>query len=622
MRRSGQMTVFLGMIILCVCALMSGLLESARTAGTRWYFKMAAAASLDSVMSGYHRKLWDRYHLLLLETEGNGPVEEAISAYMKMYDEENNLYPMRLLSVEARDLTRVTDYGGEPLEREIVEYMKMGFLNQNKNFEDLGETLGELMGVKELKEMSALYERHAGEAFLMEQSLESIGDSLEAQRALIREGEERLDGWNGSGFIRTAGKLIREMERMPKLVKEYEGRADALGRSLDETEKVYAGKREILGDSAVRALEAEMESYREYTDQDGRRRREILSVGSETEAGIPVAREAVSRAEEVMDYINSWEGEDEDDELDEEPLWRSVLAVWKRIQIPKLTAAHGIADKEKKSFLERVRDLASFDLMKYVIPEDREVSKAVFSSAHPLPSGGREEKNWAVPEILRLPARLAAAEYGGIHFNHFVDDQRAVPEYEMEYLLSGGDSDEANLETVVRKLLMVREGANLLYLMTNREKREEARALAAVIVGAAGLAPLVYVTAFFVLCIWALGEALLDVRALLAGGKIPVMKDDSSWTLSLEQLLNLGETGALPGGQESDEGLDYEAYLKMLLMVHDGETVNYRMMDVMQINVGEEQKSFRMDRMVYRVRGSVRARGRYLTMKAELDKAY
>ncbi len=48
------MTVFLAMVILCICALMSGLLESARTAGTRWYFKMAAASSLDSVMSGFH----------------------------------------------------------------------------------------------------------------------------------------------------------------------------------------------------------------------------------------------------------------------------------------------------------------------------------------------------------------------------------------------------------------------------------------------------------------------------------------------------------------------------------------------------------------------------------------
>lgn len=61
MKRSGQMTVFLAMVILCICALMSGLLESARTAGTRWYFKMAAASSLDSVMSGFHRGLWDRY---------------------------------------------------------------------------------------------------------------------------------------------------------------------------------------------------------------------------------------------------------------------------------------------------------------------------------------------------------------------------------------------------------------------------------------------------------------------------------------------------------------------------------------------------------------------------------
>ena len=40
MRKSGQITVFLSLVMLCVCSLVCGLVESARTAGAGWYLKM------------------------------------------------------------------------------------------------------------------------------------------------------------------------------------------------------------------------------------------------------------------------------------------------------------------------------------------------------------------------------------------------------------------------------------------------------------------------------------------------------------------------------------------------------------------------------------------------------
>ena len=55
MRKSGQITVFLSLVMLCVCSLVCGLVESARTAGAGWYLKMAADSAMDSVFSGYHR---------------------------------------------------------------------------------------------------------------------------------------------------------------------------------------------------------------------------------------------------------------------------------------------------------------------------------------------------------------------------------------------------------------------------------------------------------------------------------------------------------------------------------------------------------------------------------------
>ena len=67
MRKQGEITVFLSLIIVCVLSLFMGLLESARTAGARLYAQVAANSAMDSVMSQYNRNLWEMYHLLFLE---------------------------------------------------------------------------------------------------------------------------------------------------------------------------------------------------------------------------------------------------------------------------------------------------------------------------------------------------------------------------------------------------------------------------------------------------------------------------------------------------------------------------------------------------------------------------
>ena len=42
---------------------------------------------------------------------------------------------------------------------------------------------------------------------------------------------------------------------------------------------------------------------------------------------ISVVEDAIRQAVEVQEYIDSWEPDDEDDELDEKRLWRRVLSV-------------------------------------------------------------------------------------------------------------------------------------------------------------------------------------------------------------------------------------------------------------------------------------------------------
>ena len=49
MRKRGEITVFLTMILVCVWALLCGLVESARTAGARCYLRQALDSSMRCV---------------------------------------------------------------------------------------------------------------------------------------------------------------------------------------------------------------------------------------------------------------------------------------------------------------------------------------------------------------------------------------------------------------------------------------------------------------------------------------------------------------------------------------------------------------------------------------------
>ena len=113
---------------------------------------------------------------------------------------------------------------------------------------------------------------------------------------------------------------------------------------------------------------------------------------------------------------------------------------------------------------------------------------------------------------------------------------------------------------------------------------------------------------------WALAEAFVDVRCLLNGGKVPLVKTVSDWQLSLEGVLKIGAEGKLPdlgenitvwGNETADEsrsgskkGLDLTGYLRMFLFVSYGSEPLFRMMDMMQMNIKKEQSDFLLEKCV------------------------
>ena len=176
-------------------------------------------------------------------------------------------------------------------------------------------------------------------------------------------------------------------------------------------------------------------------------------------------------------------------------------------------------------------------------------------------------------------------EYVLEHFSSALDESEHVLDYEIEYLLSGKESDRQNLGTVVQKLLLLRFVPNYTYLKSSPEKIAQAEALSLTL-GTITLVPGASVALTEgILLAWAFGESLVDIRALLKGNKVPLVKDTTSWQLSLSGLMKLGEAGDLNDGQDAADGMGYEDYLRILLFLEDKEELSMRSLDLIEHNL-------------------------------------
>lgn len=631
MCRKGEITVFLAMILFSVCALLCVIVESARTAGARCYLRMAVDSSADSLMAQYHRELWNKYRILGLEYDKTETLEKEFREFMRPYMEAGNWYPMKADQIRITDMTGLTQGDGRYFEQEILDYMKYGLLDMD--WDELDEAgAGELLVAwkegNSVNRVSELYSAHSREAVRVEKALEIINSTLLAQRERWEQGKDCLEQPDGGRFISQANKMIRELERIPGQVKSYEKRADELYVKLANSRERFLEETSDLSGDVRATLEEEISQYESYAAQDGQRRREVEALTNLSRDRIQWIGDVINMAEEVMEYISNWEPEDEDDELDEAALWQPVRASWSQYGMLLLGVEFGVRDKEKEGFLEQVGNMAGKGMLELVLPEGTVVSgtdlrlSGTPSVQRKTDGGGLKEKDrdgdsqstGFLTGARTLIQRLIIGEYDIRFFKGFKKEMQKGEFYELEYIIHGKKKDKDNLSGVAARLVAFREGLNLIHILSDSEKRQEARSLALTIVGGTGILPLVSVVAFFIMAVWALGEALLDVRCLLEGKKVPVFKTVSDWKLDMAGLLEMGRSGSLIDGEGGGDGsgIDYEGYLRILIFGGYDTDLVYRMMDVMQIVTARKQPGFSLENCVCTVNAEALVSGKHV----------
>lgn len=241
-----------------------------------------------------------------------------------------------------------------------------------------------------------------------------------------------------------------------------------------------------------------------------------------------------------------------------------------------------VVQENPLTVLEKLKRKSILDVVcsKYGVSE-RTVSKSEVASKRKLQTGNMELSG----EHGGLTSDLLFREYLLDHFENYQDrNESGKLNYQIEYVIGGKRSDRENLKSVVRKLLLLREGCNYVYCIRNSDMSAQAGALAALLIGWLGIPPLVTVMKHALLLAWAYGESMLDVKTLMDGGHVPLVKTGATWRLTLDQLANL-ETLLSEDGGNRQEGADYQDHLRILLNLQSVSTQKKRALDLVEMNL-------------------------------------
>lgn len=182
--------------------------------------------------------------------------------------------------------------------------------------------------------------------------------------------------------------------------------------------------------------------------------------------------------------------------------------------------------------------------------------------------------------------------------------------YEVEYLISGKNSDIDNLKRVANYILLLRFINNYIFTGKDTQMKTHINTMASAITGVMGMPQTMKAVQVLIRMAISYGESLLELHTLFSGGEVPLIKDETTWNLTLKTMAEQLRNKQIV--KKGKKNISYKDYLKLFLLTKgNSRTVCYRMMDIMQENIASKEPGFLMENCLfsYSWKGSLAAGG-------------
>lgn len=604
---NGSITVFLTLTMLVIMALLGTMVEVARGKVCRVYGRRTLRTATDSLLTEYSRPLYEKYRLFFIENGGK-PFRESIADYaagsmsgdavsagcMDFYDGVLN-------DVIVGNERYAGDDGGAALQEQITEYMKRSLASdavekifgQTKKLDGLSKSAEEIDRKVEEEKKAAEGELSVLELMRLIDGVDCSGGRVKGQDVFVKmfSVEKKEAKWFGitepTVWNAVKGNIVE--------LQEYFSRIQESTAVRQQFSELIRKAKTTVGSALSIAEKAETHL-------------KDCNVGGDV---CSILKSNLHILQETEKYLEQPLTDDSISEL--ESLWKGYNTSGIIFDYAGINEKGG-AENPMDSF----SDAIAGGLSKLVLKKDYKISKKTVKTpdryrglyAPEVDGAGQKasekddwSKEFAEHETVELKSGVKGIsqtatedimlyEYMKKYFStavNAVGTGNKRLDYEWEYILCGGKSDQENLDEVISRLVLMRSVINTVAILSSTQKRNTAYTAALAVVGFTGLDLLVRFTQTLFIIMWGTVEALVDVAALLQGKKIPLVKTADGIVVEFSELYQISNqfiTKKAEGlSQKTAYSFGYPEHLMLLMAGLGHEYRLYRMMDLMEWNI-------------------------------------
>lgn len=646
-----QITVMATLVFMIVISFVTTCVNAAAMSGYNTVIKQACSLSDESVFTAYSNDMLRQFDIFALKKSDiiNDKVNQYIKTSINTHSKD-----IQLVNAQYDEYRYMTDNGGYGVEEQIVRYMQSGgYIDVIRDYNSVKDGIKQSDSVSKVSSDIVEVKDTAQESWIdMKQLInvcDNIGDKEDELQQYAKQlvntvntlKEEELtqdeldntkkDIAENVEEIRDAADEIKDMSyKIYDIIDTYEGHMTDTTQQISASYEALKRHKEELGDTVYSAMKDDINNMESCGEEQNGSPVDVVEATVDND--ISVLDELLKksdiniRQEESIDNIINMSG--------------NVQRLCGELKVREVADRYReyIDEDDSKpdiNLLTRIYKLFKEGITGLVIDTDISDKTIEYDNLADSVVTGT-----ACDDISNLSIRSALVnEYIISRFQNYTDyidsenkgtkdilSEDRLLDYETEYILCGGKSDKDNLCEVITKLSHIREGANLLYLITDSQKKNECFTLAVQILGYTGNMVLIKAAQYLIMTLWAYAESIVELRGLYSGESISIIKNAGDWETDINGLINLvrenissgsvqwlknagkNRKGTVqPDDKETDEilSLDYAGYLRILLLMQNGTTRNARVMSAMElVMVALGHNDFRMKDYIYEADGT------------------
>ena len=566
MKVKGSITIYLSMILISVMLLVNVIGESARISAVQAQIKSYTYMSAESALAGYGRQVYEDYGILLVweKQTVESVIKKNIQDNINMADLNEpglNFLGTNLVNLEVTGKEYLTKKGGQYFSNQIKSYIKYaGVMETVERLVKECETYENCNDQNKNKcDMNIVVDVNKGELQELVENINSIVTGLKETKDLsnkydsVSQKIEKLQ----SDFNKKEGKKVLKEYR--ELMASIEIKSKDVDSAISKIEVYERKKEQFLKKNSYTSdakdyMDTNLEILAKVRDEIKRDKElNVLKIKKLDSGNISKVKKSISNMGKVISEMESL-----------------------------ITLESTEEDRDNYSIFENLKDFIDSGVLSQVLENPENVSKNTLSGSN-LPSTLKSKKNNSLSKEIKN--KCVNALYAGLKFGNYNNPEKnTVLKYELEYIISGKDSDKENLASVVEKIVLAKTGINMAYLITDKEKMEQVSAIAASVAIVTGLPFLESVAKGVLISAWSMAEAVNDMKILLSGGKVALTKSNGGWRTSIGNVTNGSK-------KEDSKGLSYKEYCQILIAVQNTGDSLYRIMDLIQINIQKRYNS-------------------------------